>query len=150
MGEAAWPGGKGRPTAGREGKATAGSSDATDISRDADAAACGHGAIHRRLGHDAGAIHQRFGHDARRGGYRQSGDDGVVVHWPIGVTTWAQLASEEIVLLVCWDRTRTVSIMAEVSGRNLEANLPTMAAAHTDPRSTMHIYLPLGVSEGAA
>uniref|UniRef100_A0A0E0QSK7 Uncharacterized protein n=1 Tax=Oryza rufipogon TaxID=4529 RepID=A0A0E0QSK7_ORYRU len=27
--------------------------------------------------------------------------------------------------------------MAEVSGRNLEANRPTMAAAHTDPRSTM-------------
>uniref|UniRef100_A0A0E0FCN4 Uncharacterized protein n=1 Tax=Oryza meridionalis TaxID=40149 RepID=A0A0E0FCN4_9ORYZ len=30
----------------------------------------------------------------------QSGDDGVVVHRPIGVPTWAQLASEEIVLLV--------------------------------------------------
>nr|BAD19745.1 hypothetical protein [Oryza sativa Japonica Group] len=103
---------------------------ATHISRDTDAAACGHGAIHRR-----------FGHDARRGGYRQSGNDGVVVHRPIGVMTWAQLASEEIVLLVVGSYENRIN-----HGRGFRPNRPTMAAAHTDPRSTMrhqiHLVVP--------
>uniref|UniRef100_A0A0E0NNI9 Uncharacterized protein n=1 Tax=Oryza rufipogon TaxID=4529 RepID=A0A0E0NNI9_ORYRU len=93
-----------------------------------DAAACGHGAIHRRFGHDAGTIHRRFGHDARRGGYRQSGDDGVVVHRPIVLL---------IVVGQAYENRINHGRGFRASGRNLEAHRPTMAAAHTDPRSTM-------------
>uniref|UniRef100_A0A0D3HDF9 Uncharacterized protein n=1 Tax=Oryza barthii TaxID=65489 RepID=A0A0D3HDF9_9ORYZ len=68
-------------------------------------------------------IHRRFGHDARCGGYRQSGDDGVVVHRPI--------------VLIAYENRINHGRGFRASGHNLEANRPTMAAAHTDPRSTM-------------
>uniref|UniRef100_A0A0E0IG67 Uncharacterized protein n=1 Tax=Oryza nivara TaxID=4536 RepID=A0A0E0IG67_ORYNI len=70
---------------------------------------------------------RRFGHDARYGGYRQSGDDGVVVHRPIVLIVVSQAYENRI------NHGRGF----RASGHNLEANRPTMAAAHTDPRSTM-------------
>uniref|UniRef100_A0A0E0PXY5 Uncharacterized protein n=1 Tax=Oryza rufipogon TaxID=4529 RepID=A0A0E0PXY5_ORYRU len=66
----------------------------------------------------------------------QSGDD---AWWFIGrsaTTAWWFIGRSSSSLLV-YENFINHGRGFRASGRNLEANRPTMAAAHTDPRSTM-------------